>query len=563
MNAPNNQFDPFQISTSFFRLAQSWSTDYEGLSAGLMKLATEINRGFLDELGRTMKSPSPLSQDSKELTDYQAAACDTAHRNSRVLREYHHAWLKWVTEYVDQAPGLDSEDRDRCRFWAEQVAAALAPANFFWANVGAVKHFFATKGESLEHGYANWLQDQKESHGMVPIADRESFEVGKDLAVTPGAVVHRNGLMELIQYAPTTETVHAVPVVFVQPWINKYYILDLSPQKSLMAWLRDQGFTVFTVSWKNPDPSMRDVGFEDYVFDGALEAINTAREITGADAVHAVGFCIGGTALSALMAWLSSKAVEGQDKSPASPVGHWTLLASLADFSHPGDLGLFTGEEPLRFTEALMDRDGFLDGNVVGTVFRLLRSDNLIWHHAVRHYLYGDAPMKSDVLYWNSDSTRLPKRMLSFYLREFYINNSLVSDEGLLLNGRRLHLSDIKPPLYSVACIQDHIVPWTESYRTREYLTCPVRFALSSEGHVAGIVNPPSAKSRRRYWVADIERDMPPDEWLAAREPQQGSWWTDWGKWLHDHCGPQVAPRVLGSAEHPPICAAPGTYVFE
>jgi len=331
----------------------------------------------------------------------------------------------------------------------------------------------------------------------------------------------------------------------------------------MMAWLRDQGFLVFTVSWKNPGVEMRDVGFEDYVFRGALEAVQVVREITQQKAVHAVGFCIGGTALATLMGWLAHPSANGGEKSADSPVAHWTLLATLVDFSNPGELGLLADEKSLPLVEALMDRQGFLDGSVVEAVFRLLRSESLIWHPAIRNYLYGDAPARSEVLYWNSDAARLPRRMLSFYLKEFYINNQLITEEGLVINGRRVHLRDIPQPLYAVGCIQDHIVPWAQVMRIRDLLNGQVRYALSSEGHIAGILNPPTTKSRRRFWVADIDPGTDPQRWVAEREAQSGSWWPDWGNWLADRCGSQVPAPGLGSPEYPPLCAAPGCYVLE
>jgi polyhydroxyalkanoate synthase len=565
MIANSEHWDPLLVSTSFLRLAQSWSYDPAGLPRRLSEAAVKINRSVVDEMGRALNDLSiPHGADPKQgIEDGQAWYLEAAKRNHRVLRDSHAAWSDWMDAFIADAPGLDDDHRERCRFWSGQLAGALAPSNFFWANPGAVQRCLQTGGESISKGYANWLRDQQESKGLVATVDRDRFQVGVDLAATPGVVVHRNRLMELIQYAPSTDQVFETPIVFIQPWINKYYILDLAPERSLMAWLRDQGFTVFSISWKNPDSAMQDVGFEDYVLEGALEAIETARSIAGTKSVHAVGFCIGGTALASLMAWLSDPAAQANGDRPACPVAHWTLFTTLVDFSNPGELERFTSEGAVESAETLMERDGYLDGSVTETVFRLLRSDSLIWHHAVRNYLYGDAPSRSDVLYWNSDSTRLPRRMLSFYLRELYLNNRLVSDQGLTLAGRQLRLSNIEQPLYAVGCVQDHIAPWTEVFRVRDHVRVPIRFSLSSEGHVAGIVNPPSAKSRRRYWSGDVMPGLTSDDWLTAQTPLQGSWWTDWAAWLSNRCGPQVSPPSLGTADHPAMCAAPGTYVLE
>ncbi len=495
--------------------------------------------------------------------DLQTWCIETAKSYNEILRVFHNSWSEMISNNCAIA-FADKESQEQFRFWARQMAAALAPENFFWANPAAVRRLFATKGESLRKGRENWLRDAQKKNHMVAIADRGRFEVGKNLAVTPGAVVYRNHLMELIQYTPTTSTVHETPILFIQPWINKYYILDLTPANSLIAWLRDQGFLVFTVSWKNAVSSMRNVGFEDYVFEGALDAVERVRDITRRHSLHAVGFCIGGTSLATLLAWLSHPAAKTPRKfSEYSPIAHWTLLASLVDFSNPGEPGLLVNADTLRLAEALMEREGFLDSTLCEFAFRLLRSDRLIWQPAARSYLLGDAPPLSDVLYWNSDATRLPKQMLSFYLREFYINNRLVSAEGIEMNGRCLDLGDISQPLYLVGCLQDHICPWTQTLKIRDFVKSPIRFALSSEGHIAGIVNVPSKKSRRRYWVADVDTRIDSSDWINGQKGRQGSWWPDWARWLAEHCGPQVSAPELGSAEYPPLCSAPGRYVLE
>jgi polyhydroxyalkanoate synthase len=309
---------------------------------------------------------------------------------------------------------------------------------------------------------------------------------------------------------------------------------------------------------------MGNIGFEDYVFEGALDAVERVRDITGRHSVHAVGFCIGGTALATLLAWLSHPAakIPGEFRNDR-PIAHWTLLASLVDFSNPGAPGLLVNADTLRLAESLTEREGFLDGAVSEFAFRLLRSDRLIWQPAARSYFFGDPPPQSDVLYWTSDATRLPKRMLSDYLREFYINNRLVSPEGIELNGRRLNLRHISHRLYAVGCIQDHICPWSQVLRIRDFVNSPIRFALSSEGHIAGIINAPSSKSRRRYWIGHAETRTDSLHWLGGWEGLQGSWWVDWAQWLAEHCGPQVPAPEPGSAGYPPLYPAPGRYVLE
>jgi polyhydroxyalkanoate synthase len=524
------------------------------------------SRGTMGEPARDLVTAERACHENSDKQKADSAAIrdrciETAKGNNRLLRQALELWSGWLHGYLTSAPGTPTAYEGHARFLLDQMEAALAPENFFWANAGAVKRFFDTNGESLTTGYANWLKDTQTT--LVPTVDQGSFEVGRNLAVTPGAVVYRTPLFELIQYTPTTSTVHEIPVVFVPPWINKYYVLDLSPTNSMIGWLRDQGFLVFTVSWKNPEPAMRGLEFADYALAGALEAIEKARAIVKGKAVHAVGFCIGGTALATLMAWLSRLDDAASHGPMESPVAHWTLLASLVDFSETGQLGLLTGPEVLPLAEALMEPQGILDGSLMELVFRSLRSDSLIWRPAIRRYLYGDPPARSDLLFWNSDTTRLTQRMLLFYLQEFYIRNRLVSEEGLMLQGRRLRLNRISQPLYLVGCIEDHIVPWKQALRIRDFIPGPIRVALSSEGHVAGIVNPPSAKSYRRHWASDFGPAMDPQVWLEEQEARPGSWWTDWGDWLRQRCGPKVPAPGLGSPAYPPICPAPGYYVME
>jgi polyhydroxyalkanoate synthase len=564
MTARPELFDPFGLSNSVLRLAQSWAHDPTRFTQGMNDAGIQLSRSWLDEMNRMTQEQA--RSDAVEFEDQNQRVktwcIDTARRNQRLLRAGHGIWSSWIRKAIADAPALDSADRERCHFWFDQFLGAVAPSNLFWANPGAVQRCLDTDGESIGQGYSNWMRDLRERNGLVATVDRERFKVGVNVAATPGRVVHRNRLLELIQYTPSTTQVHQIPIVFIPPWINKFYILDLAPERSMIAWLRDQGFRVFTVSWRNPDASMQDLGFEDYAIHGALDAIEAARSIAGTEAVHAVGFCIGGTALASLMAWLSADDQLDDRGQRTSPVAHWTLFNTLVDFSNPGELAHFTSPSAVACAETLMEREGYLDGSITETVFRLLRPDSLIWHHAVRNYLYGDTPSQSDVLYWNSDSTRLTKRMLTFYLREFYLNNALVSERRLTLAGRTIQLETIEQPLYVVGCVQDHITPWTETFRIREHLPASICFTLSSEGHIAGILNPPSAKSKRQFWSDDVPPGTEASDWLAAQACQRGSWWPHWAEWLAARCGPLVTATALGSEAHPLLDEAPGTYVM-
>ena len=408
------------------------------------------------------------------------------------------------------------------------------------------------------NGYENWLEDIQRGDNLIKIADTGAFKVGQNIATTPGRVVFRNRLMELIQYSPRTETTFSIPVVFIQPWVNKYYILDLTEEKSLVAYLLNQGFTVFITSWKNPSPEMRNVTFEDYMLQGALKAVEVARDICKAKQVHAAGYCIGGTVLTALMAYLN----RGPQGVPI-PIRDFTLFASLVDYSSPGELEVYVTEEVVRMIEEVAEKDGYLDKKYMSVAFRMLRSNNLIWRYYVHNYLQGEVPPKSEFLYWNSDSTRLPAAMCSYYLREFYLNNNLAKGDQVVLGNRSIDLARIRQPLYMVGTEQDHICPWKEGFKTCNLVRGPKRFALSDEGHITGIVNPPSARSRRKYWISDVTQALTADEWLSSQQEQQGSWWIDWVEWLSEKSDSRVEPPGMGNDKYQSLEKAPGSYVME
>ena len=365
---------------------------------------------------------------------------------------------------------------------------------------------------------------------------------------------------ELIQYTPVKDQVHAIPVFIVSPWINKYYILDLNPGKSLVHYLVSQGFTVFITSWKNPTAEMSETSLDDYMLHGVLEAAEAVRAIAGAPHVHAVGYCIGGTILAALMAWLNRTA----KASKPIPIAHWTLLTTLVDFAQPGEIGVFIDETSVAHLERRMRAKGYLAGDQMAWSFRMLRSNSLIWHYVVHNYLYGDTPPPFDVLYWNLDSTRLPAAMHAFYLRELYLNNRLIMPDALTLGGRPIDLRRIKQPLYAVGTEQDHIAPWKETFKICSLLQAPVRYVLATSGHILGIVTPPVTPPKRHYWVGDASHETDPEAWRAGlKEKKAGSWWEDWVNWLAGHCGSLTEPPPLGSKKYPVLEPAPGRYVLE
>lgn len=555
MNQSSMPADPFGIASAFFKINQSWMHSSQDWLALTSKLGNSIQAAAAEQMTSAMSN----ARGSKAQSDNpETALLDAVKNYSKLANKLHGAYASWLRDYVSKAPDIPEKERQRSVFWVNQLINAISPANFFWTNPSVVQKFLRSKGESLANGYENWLEDIQRGDSLIKIADTAAFKAGQNIATTKGFVVFRNRLMELIQYSPRTETTFATPVVFIQPWINKYYILDMTEEKSLVVYLLNQGFTVFMVSWKNPSPEMRDVTFEDYMLRGALKAVEVAREICAAKQVHAVGYCIGGTVLTALMAYLN----RGPGKS-AIPIRDYTLFASLVDYSSPGELEVYVTEEIVKIIEDVVEKEGYLDKKYLAAAFRSLRSNNLIWRYYVHNYLQGEVPPKSDFLYWNSDSTRLPAAMCSYYLREFYLNNNLVKKDKLVLGNRPIDLGRITQPLYLVGTEQDHICPWKETFKIFNMVKGPGRFALSDEGHITGVVNPPSARSRRKYWMSDITETLSPEEWLSNRQEQQGSWWLDWAAWLSEKSDPRVEPPEMGNDRYPALQKAPGSYVLE
>jgi polyhydroxyalkanoate synthase len=473
-----------------------------------------------------------------------------------LLKQWYLFYTRHVQDALFQTPGLAPRERRRAAFWWRQWLNAAAPTNFLWSNPVAMRKAIETRGESLRRGFEIFLDDQRAR--TVRMTEPGDFWVGGNLATTPGAVVFRNRLIELIHYAPRAERVRPTPILLVTPWINKFYVLDLQPKKSMVRHLLEQGFDVYIVSWKNPGAEMRETTFDDYVTEGIDAAVGAARALSGAKQVHAVGYCIGGTLLSVYMAWLSRRHAREE-----LPVAHWTLLASLADFQSPGDIEVFLDEGSVTWIADNMRTRGYLDGAEMAATFRLLRSNPLVWHYVVHGWLYGERPPASDVLYWNMDTTRMPYRMHEYYLREMYLNNNLVKPGALTIAGEPIELARIHTPLYVVAAEDDHITPWRQVFRINNWVTGPKRFVLSSSGHILGIVNPPVQPPKRRYRIGPAHRGEAADAWCGCAEQRSGSWWDDWTAWLAERCGEPAAPPPLTSDAYPALADAPGTYVME
>ncbi|HUW36211.1 MAG TPA: class I poly(R)-hydroxyalkanoic acid synthase [Rhodocyclaceae bacterium] len=468
------------------------------------------------------------------------------------LRQAYVLNAEFVARLAEAMPVADAAARSRLRFLTRQFVDALAPSNYAATNPEFIKTALATQGKSITLGLANLIADIEK--GRISMTDDAAFEVGGNLAATPGAVVFENELLQLIQYAPLTDKVGQRPLVMVPPCINKYYVLDLQPENSLVRYAVEQGHTVFMVSWVNPRADLGHLTWDDYLERGVLAALGVAAEICGVKRVNALGFCVGGTLLASALAVAAARGER--------PVAALTLLTTLLDFSEPGELGCFIDEASVAAREATIGKGGLLHGRELSSVFSSLRANDLIWQYVVGNYLKGGKPPAFDLLYWNADSTSLPGPFAAWYLRRLYLENKLCQPGGLEMCGVAADLRRLDMPAFLYASREDHIVPWKTSYLSRALLSGPTRFVLGASGHIAGVINP-AAKMKRSHWVNESDAASG-DEWFAAAEERPGSWWLLWSDWLAAHAGKRRRARVaLGSARHVPLEPAPGRYVRE
>lgn len=458
---------------------------------------------------------------------------------------------KWAEDQLASTPDLEPHERHRAEFYLRQLTSAYSPSNFPATNPEVLRETIATNAENLLKGADLLAEDLKRSGDLMKISqtDPNAFELGRNLATTPGKIVFQNELLQLIQYAPTTERVRSRPLIMVPPWINKYYILDLTASKSLIKYVVDQGFTVFVVSWVNPDERLAEKTFEDYVLEGILEAVRAVQEETGVEQINALGYCVGGTALATGLAYLAQRGEE--------PFKCCSLLTTQVDFSLAGDLLLFTDDMQLAGLDALMNERGFLDGSRMANVFNMMRPRDLIWPYVVNNYLLGKKPFPFDLLYWNQDSTRMAAANHKYYLREFYNENRLAKGE-MTLGGIKLDLKQVKLPIFSVATREDHIAPAASVFRGIQMFGGPVEFVLAGSGHIAGVVNPPE-KVKYQYWTGGKAMTSVA-KWEASATEHPGSWWPYWIDWLSQQSGGWVPARVPG-AKLGAIEDAPGSYV--
>ena len=458
----------------------------------------------------------------------------------------------WATRMVREAEGVDEHTRHKADFYVRQLSAALSPSNFVLTNPELLRETFISNAENLVRGMKMLSEDIEAGKGDLKIRQSSSdlFEVGKNLATTAGKVVFENELFQLIQYSPSTEMVLRTPVLIVPPWINKFYVLDLAPEKSFLKWMVDRGLTVFVISWVNPDARLAGKRFEDYMRDGVLAALDAVKTVTEEPDAHAVGYCVGGTLLSVTLGYLAAKGER--------PVKSATLLATQVDFAHAGDLKVFVDEEQLQALEKRMRETGFLDAAKMATAFNMLRANDLIWPYIVNNYIKGKAPFPFDLLYWNSDSTRLPAANHTFYLRNCYLENKLSKGE-MVVDNVKIDLKKVTAPIYNLATLEDHIAPAKSVFLGSKSFGGPVKFVLGGSGHIAGVVNAPS-KTKYQYWTGNGPADDL-EKWAEHADEHAGSWWPDWLVWIEQMSAELVPAREPGGGKLPQIEDAPGRYV--
>jgi polyhydroxyalkanoate synthase len=548
-----NVVDPVQVGTMFMEASMKMMADPAKFAAA----QTELMQGYADLWQATAKRMSgedvvPVVEPAKDDRRFK----DNAWTDEAVFDHIKQSYLlasNWLTKQVRTVDDIDEKTREKLEFYTRQWVDAMSPTNFVATNPKVLKAASETNGENLIKGLDHLLTDLEKGKGdlRISMTDTDAFELGKNVAISEGKVIYQNDMMQLLQYAPSTEKVAKRPLLIVPPWINKFYILDLQPRNSLIKWAVDQGHTVFVISWVNPDERHADKGFEDYMLEGPLAAMEAVSLATGVKELNVIGYCIGGTLTAATLAYLAA-ARDNRVKSA-------TFLTAMVDFSEPGELGVFIDEEQLARLEEHMEKQGYLDGQYMSQVFNLMRDNDLIWSFVVNNYLMGREPMAFDLLYWNSDNTRMPKMMHSLYLRKMYLQNKLVEPGGIEMGGVPIDLTKIKTPVYWLSTKDDHIAPWQSTYKATQIYQGPKRFVLSASGHIAGVINPPVA-NKYCYW-SNSKTPEDPDEYFEGAKQHDGSWWPDWQKWVKKYAGGEVDARKPGDGKLESIEDAPGSYV--
>jgi polyhydroxyalkanoate synthase subunit PhaC len=541
-----------EVIKTFSTVAQYWMADKDRAA----DLQLKMGKAYLDLWGSAVRrmageEAKPAIEASPRDKRFQ----DPEWKSNQFfdfVKQLYLLTTQWGHDLVRNAEGLDPHTRKKAEFYVQQIANAIAPSNFVLTNPEVLRETLASNGDNLVRGMKMLAEDIEAGRGTLRIrqSDPSNLAVGVNMATTPGKVIFQNDLMQLIQYTPTTENVLRTPLLIVPPWINKFYILDLKPEKSYIKWCVDQGITVFVISWVNPDKELGKKSFADYMKQGPLTAMDVIEKVTGEMKVHTAGYCVGGTLLASTLAWLAEKR--------RVRVTSATFFAAQVDFTHAGDLLVFVDEDQISALERDMEATGVLEGSKMAMAFNMLRSNDLIWSYVVSNYLKGQSPSAFDLLHWNSDATRMPAANHSYYLRNCYLENRL-STGTMVLDDTLLDLSKVKVPVYNLATREDHIAPAESVLYGSQFFGGPVKYVLSGSGHIAGVVNPP-ASGKYQYWTNDNIRDIKLADWLKGAQEHKGSWWPDWRQWLENLDPEKVPARAVGEVL-PPIEDAPGSYV--
>ncbi len=545
--------DPLNIGNAFMEMTARMMADPAKLVEAQMGLWQDYMTLWQSTAQRMMgQEATSVAEPDQTDRRFKDAAWDENQLFDFVKQSYL-LTARWMQSTVNDVEGLEEKTAQKVDFYTRQFVDAMAPSNFLMTNPEVLRTTLESGGENLVKGLENLLDDLERGKGKLKIkmTDQEAFSLGENIAVTPGKVVYQNDLHQLIQYTPTTEKVYKRPLLIIPPWINKYYILDLREKNSFIKWAVGEGFTVFVVSWVNPDEKLAAKTFEDYMFEGPLAALDAIEEATGEKSVNVIGYCLGGTLLAATLAYMQAK----EDKR----VNAATFFTAMTDFTDAGELGVFIDEAQLSSLEEKMNERGYLEGGEMATTFNMLRANDLIWSFVVNNYLLGKDPFPFDLLYWNSDSTRMPAAMHSFYLRKMYQENLLKEPGGITLGGVPIDLTTVKTPACMISTREDHIAPWKSTYAATQLFGGPVRFILAASGHIAGVVNPP-ASGKYSHWT-NAKNPKDPEAWFAGAEEHPGSWWPEWTKWIGRKSGAKVPARSPGDGKLKVIEDAPGSYV--
>jgi polyhydroxyalkanoate synthase len=550
--------DPLNVGEAFLEMTRHMMANPQKM----MESGLSLWQGYMElwqsaALRMMGAEAEPVAEPSRDDRRFR----DEAWSDNQVFDYIKQSYLltaKWLESTVQDVEGLDSKTQRKVNFYTRQFVDALSPTNFLLTNPQALRATVESKGENLVKGLNNLLDDLERGDGKLAIrmTDMDAFEIGKNVATAKGKVVYRNDLIELIQFDPLTDKVSQTPLLIVPPWINKFYILDLRPENSFIRWAAEQGHTVFVVSWVNPDAKLARKTYDDYMLEGPLAAMDAIEQATGERAVNIIGYCLGGTLTAATLAWMAAqKGQKWKDRVKSA-----TFFTTMVDFADAGDLSVFVDETQLENMEAKMNERGYLEGSEMATTFNMLRANDLIWSFVVNNYLLGKDPFPFDLLFWNSDSTRMPAAMHAFYLRNMYLENKLATPGGISLAGTPIDLGKIDVPTYMISTREDHIAPWKATYAATQIYKGPIRFVLSASGHIAGVINPPAA-NKYCYWT-NAQTPKDPDAWLAKAKQNEGSWWPDWDAWVKTQAGKKMVPaRVPGDGKLAALDDAPGTYV--